>query len=402
MGSYAGLNIKKKEILCWKNGLASFVRKLFTKEDLLDLTGEEAAATSQELGLGYSEDYFDTTRLIIGVSDVKTIRQRLLICGFSLEYAKQIFNEVVEKAESFFEDAAVDMKEYYREELSKIKNTVNLSRKLNKISYDRWNDGISDYIDDWALFLSYIYNYSLQDEDEVVLDLTELINGGWLDDDSDFSKKDFILLKDAIISDLPIILTEGVTDRNILSKAFKIFYPELVHYIKFLNQDFKPEGGAAGILKMARSFASAGISNRILVILDNDTAAMSTIKTFGNRYPCNIKVTTYPYNINLKEYPTIGPQGETRMDVNGLAGSIEMYTGSKALTDEAGAIEKIQWTGYIENVKQYQGSLINKVAVQKRFYGLTDESIKNSSDLQIVCDHIIEELGRIPSVNASI
>ena len=74
----------------------------------------------------------------------------------------------------------------------------------------------------------------------------------------------------------------------------------------------------------------------------------------------------------------------------------------KALTDEAGAIEKIQWTGYIENVKQYQGSLINKVAVQKRFYGLTDESIKNSSDLQIVCDHIIEELGRIPSVNASI
>lgn len=398
MGSYAGLNIKKKEILCWKNGLASFVRKLFTKEDLLDFTGEEAAATSQELGLGYSEDYFDTTRLIIGVSDVKTIRQRLLICGFGLEYAKELFNEAVEKAESSFESADENMKEYYCEDLNKIKDIVDLSRKLDKPVYDHWNDDVSDYMDNWVLFLSYIYNYNLRDDDKVILDLAELINGGWLDDDSDFDREDFVLLKDAIVSDLPIILTEGITDRSILSKAFRIFYPELVHYIKFLNQDFKPEGGAVNILKMARSFASAGISNRILIVLDNDSAAISAIKKFGNKYPSNIRVTTYPYNPNLQNYPTIGPQGELRMNINGLAGSIEMYLGQNALTNEAGDIEKIQWTGYMENIKQYQGSLINKASVQKRFNNLTDDSIKKSSDLEIVCDHIIAELGEIPNI----
>ncbi len=398
MGSYAGLSIRKQEILCWKNGLASFVRKLFTKEDFLDLIGDEAANASQELGLGYSEDYFGTTHPIAGVSDVKTIRQWLLICGFGLEYAKGLFNEAIKKAESFFEDADEDMKGYYREDLNKIKDIVDLSRKPNEPVYDHWNDDVSDYMNDWTLFLSCIYNDNLRDDDKVVLDLAELINGGWLDDDSDFSREDFVLLKDATVSDLPIILTEGTTDRSILSKAFRIFYPELVHYIKFLNRDFKPEGGVANILKMARSFASAGISNRILIVLDNDSAAISTIKKFGNKYPSNIRVTTYPYNPTLQDYPTIGPQGELRMDINGLAGSIEMYLGQGILTNEAGGIEKIQWTGYMENIKQYQGSLINKAAVQKRFNSLTDDSIKKSSDLEIVCDHIIAELGKIPNI----
>lgn len=401
MGSYANLSVKNEGILYWKNGLNSFIRKLFTKDDFLDLTGNDAIRASQELGLNYSEDYFEVAHLVVGVSNVKTIRQRLLVCGFNLEYAEKRFAGVIETIKTFFDETDDTMKEFYCRNLKRIKHTFDLSRIPKKIEYDDWDD-FYNYADDWTLFLSYIYNRNLQDEDKVILDLTDLIDGGWLDGDSDFSQKDFVLLKDVIISDLPIILTEGVTDRNILSKAFKIFYPRLTHCIKFLNQDFKPEGGATNILKMARSFASAGISNRILVVLDNDSAAISAMKVFGEHYPSNIRVTTYPYNANLEKYPTIGPQGETQMNINGLAGSIEMYAGKEALTDIGGTIEKIQWTGYIENIKQYQGSLINKTVVQKRLYDLTDDSIRNSSDLQIVCDHILNELGKIPSVNTII
>lgn len=202
----------------------------------------------------------------------------------------------------------------------------------------------------------------------------------------------------------PLIITEGVNDIYILKKSLSILYPELVDNINFLDTSFKPEGGAGPIIKMVKSFASAHISNRILVILDNDSAASEALLGLKNfPLPKNIHVIQYPPIKLLEKYPTIGPQGESIMDVNGLAGSIEMYLGRTALCDERGDLEKIQWKGFISSVKRYQGVLLNKEKVNRNFRSLIKQYSENDcakesfklDDLKYVWDCIINELETI-------
>ena len=59
------------------------------------------------------------------------------------------------------------------------------------------------------------------------------------------------------------------------------------------------------------------------------------------------------------------------MNLNGLAGLIEIYMGRDILTGNDGNLELVQWGGYMNRVKKYQGSLINKDAVGVDLKGRT-------------------------------
>ena len=55
------------------------------------------------------------------------------------------------------------------------------------------------------------------------------------------------------------------------------------------------------------------------------------------------------------------------MDVNGLAGSIEMYLGVDVLSGANGKLSPVQWRSYIEGMKAYQGEVLDKIGIQKQF-----------------------------------
>ena len=74
----------------------------------------------------------------------------------------------------------------------------------------------------------------------------------------------------------------------------------------------------------------------------------------------------YPDIALAKKYPTIGPTGKRRMNVNGFACSIEMYFGIDVLTQDNQLIP-IQWKGYEDKEKKYQGEIVNKKYVQETF-----------------------------------
>jgi hypothetical protein len=85
------------------------------------------------------------------------------------------------------------------------------------------------------------------------------------------------------------------------------------------------------------------------------------------RLPANIRVMHYP-DISLAScYPTSGPNGMAIQDVNGAACSIELYLGRDVLTN-AGKLTAVQWKGFDERARRYQGEIQGKHTLMRRFF----------------------------------
>jgi len=65
------------------------------------------------------------------------------------------------------------------------------------------------------------------------------------------------------------------------------------------------------------------------------------------------------------------------MDVNGLAGSIELYFGKDILMRPDGTFTPIQWRGFDQAVGQYQGEIMDKADLQARFQAKIVRCLEN-------------------------
>jgi hypothetical protein len=177
-------------------------------------------------------------------------------------------------------------------------------------------------------------------------------------------------------------LTEGTTDAEVLSQAIDILAPHLSGYIRFLDYDFKPEGGASALVRAVRAFAAAGISNRVIALFDNDTAATEALMLLDEkRLPSNFRVCQLPHLPLATDYPTLGPSGLSRMNVNGLAVSVEMFFGEDILRSIENDLPPVQWRGYMSKIGRYQGELMHKASLQVEFRKRAQESLKRGETL---------------------
>ena len=197
---------------------------------------------------------------------------------------------------------------------------------------------------------------------EVRLDVTDLVAGGWLDDcPSGICASGLNTMRAVAAVHAPIVvLTEGKTDIAVLEPALRLLYPHLSDLIRFMDYGERPAGGAGPLVNTVRSFDAAGIVNRVVALFDNDTAATNALRSIDRaRLPDNIRVRQYPTLALARHYPTLGPPpadaGGAYTDVNGLAGSIEMYLGRDVLTLPDGTLRPVQWRTYIPGAHQYQG-----------------------------------------------
>lgn len=397
MGSYSGLYIRGQELLWWKNGLSPIATGLFTKSDIERGKGEDSARLIKKYGLTrYSGDHTAEDldwEIVLAVVDVATLRQRLSIFGYNKALFDENMSQAIQECRQSLDEADKDMRAHYAEQLDTLEKIKNNRIPLADLSYkslERWG-----FYDEMVTIWAVLQNPDINDSDVAIIDLDDLVEGGWLDDEFANTDSDYLLPEGYFTPQVPIIITEGVSDERFLQKSLEVIYPKLVNNVRFLDSDFKPERSASSAVKLVKSFASAGINNRILVILDNDAAACDAIRDLPWSLPKNIKVIQYPKLEWLNRYPTIGAQGEVVMDVNGLAGSIEMYLGKETLTDESGKLVRIQWQGYINRVKKYQGTLLDKAGVQKRFDEKDEKSLDDWHDLKQVWDFIIESLSKI-------
>ena len=72
------------------------------------------------------------------------------------------------------------------------------------------------------------------------------------------------------------------------------------------------------------------------------------------------------------------------MDVNGIAGSIELYLGRDVLTVGDGSLREVQWTGYDHGLRQYQGEVLGKSDIHSAFESKLrrGKEVPNSIDSQ--------------------
>jgi hypothetical protein len=73
-------------------------------------------------------------------------------------------------------------------------------------------------------------------------------------------------------------------------------------------------------------------------------------------------------------YPTLGPAGLGRMDVNGAGAPIELYMGRSSLKGSDGKLRPIRWTQWIESIGLYQGVIQEKETVSRLFEAALNEA----------------------------
>jgi hypothetical protein len=172
-----------------------------------------------------------------------------------------------------------------------------------------------------------------------------------------------------------VVLTEGRTDAEFLRDGLSILYPHLDDLVRFMDFDAKNEGSASALVRTVRSFVAAGITNRIVAVFDNDAAAEDAMRSLAPAVlPDNVVVMQYPVLDLADCYPTYGPPNSSSPDgvlstanVNGLAGSIELYLGRDVLTDVDGQLRPVQWRSFIAGVHRYQGEVTGKGDIQRLY-----------------------------------
>jgi hypothetical protein len=255
--------------------------------------------------------------------------------------------------------------------------------------------GLGAYFSDIRLLLRGMLN-ALPGAAEVVLNYSALVGEYYAEDELICTEARLRWAEDQAAYGPIVLLTEGKSDTRILSAALEAMAPHLADLFGFLDfNELKLEGGVGALAKTVRAFAGARVTGRMVAIFDNDTAGVAAYASLGNfQLPANIKMIMLPPSSVGANYPTTGPQGVACMDVNGMACSIELYLGRDALSDEAGDLRPVRWTGWDSKIGRYQGEVEGKMQVQQRFIDILESCASPSEaraafpDLAAVVDAI--------------
>ena len=344
MGSFSNIIIGTYSGFSNKNGFyKDVVEMLFTYSDYKEREVNDGDDT-------YTERVFE--------SNVCDCLDRLRIFGNTEVKAKSDYENAKTESELFEIEISYD--EYIKfinqciysgkgqYELEEIYSGI----ERNLIEYDFQ---IGQPISSWL----YSLLQSLNSDTLIQYDLSFVINNGWV-------RSDF--MQDLDFKKI-IVLTEGKTDTNYIKGTISLLYPHLVSKYHFMDYgELSLNGSASYLVHNVKSFIGSGINNKIIALFDNDTAGLKELKNLKDfKMPDNIRVLSYPDIPLAYNYPTLGPTGKQNMNVNGLACSIEMYLGEDVLRNLTGEFVPIQWKGFDASMEAYQGEVLDKRLIQKKF-----------------------------------
>ena len=404
MGSYAQCWLDDLFVGSSKNNIDPDLMSLFRAEDKVILSAplDKLSPHLEHYREELEEDH--DLKIVYYEARVDIARDRLDVLGYDLKTAHSAFQEWIngelETKKARLERLQTDnpsykelMTEHYQKEV----------RILSELSPSSWIEGLKT-IHSSGLKTNYYGRYEGPFEDttvgymlsnewygfpgydlfvplrlaiqafeggrKLIYDLTDLIWSDYFEVDDDFVNYGVEIIGSEYGSRArTIVLTEGKTDAWILRESFEVLYPHLEGYYSFLDFESTRYGGGVGnLVNVVKALAGAGIVNNVVALFDNDTAAESACKSLKLiKLPSNIVIRRLPDIPLLESYPTIGPSGEVKLDVNGIASSIELFLGEDVLMVHGGKLTPIQWTGYDRALNRYQGEVLEKPLLHERF-----------------------------------
>lgn len=400
MGSYATLYFSNFEVEYFKSYVDPIIMTIFRESDRrqlkwVDDDGEERVSFQY-------------------CNSIRTIKLRLDVMGFNLANTINEFNKCNSDVSEYIseeiedEDILVDdytfenwlkamryivtSKQYYFELKDKIKPQENPLLYHVLFEHDEGNSLYGFKCSDVRFVFRAILEL-FDDEDKVILDYSDLVDGGYYSEEEKICESSLQSMANTYIKNEKIILiSEGSSDIAVIKRTMDCLYPDIVDYYSFMDFDqSNASGSATSLVSYVKAFIGSGIRNRIIALFDNDTAAEEAILALNKiNIPPNIKVLRYPYLEMASNYPTIGPTGIEFTDINGLACSIELYLGRDILTnnDEYDYPTKyipVQWKGYSQSLRKYQGEILYKEQILKKYFNLLDD-IKRRPELKELHD----------------
>jgi hypothetical protein len=385
MGSYWSLSVADWSLCSGKSELDPRFTSLFRLSDR-----KTSQVSVEDLpGETFEQHEYCTT--------VREMRDRLELLGFGLNEAKADFEEsaqtLIDQQDYVFRGRDFEIKPH----LLSFDAWVCAMRTIVKCKpsypYDRFLADHNEPIFGFILRVPEVINgfptsderYALRailesvDSDaEVSYDFTDLVHGGYTSGDEDHCRQAIAMTTKEYtnVSNI-ILLTEGGFDAEVLRSSLPILFSHLDGFFDVMDfTTTSAAGGSSFLVHNIKAFAGSGVRNRIIGIFDNDLqGAQATAQLSSIKLPERIRTMRLPDIELARDYPTIGPQGERRMDINGLASSIELFLGRDVLT-EHGSLSPVQWISYDPKLKQYYGEVINKSSIQKRFKTKVTRAIK--------------------------
>lgn len=381
MGSYCEIYFDKTEVCGAKSVVPDHFCALFQESDRVVRPSDDEAEESPDVVYEAPRAVVLSRLDLLGCTAI-VARERLeawLVATRETwqEYCRD--SDWAEKTVAALRSFSV--KEWYRrapEVLATLYTREEATDEIDRQMRDRDSDS-------WLWFDGYGSLMSLRalldacaDVQYVTLDITALIGGGWLKPDASICDDKRV---SAPLDPRPlattVILGEGSSDIRILQRSLGVLYPEKKDYFSFFNHaELSVDGGAAYLVKFLKAFAAARAPIRLVAVFDNDTAGCQAHRQASTlRLPHNMVVVTLPDTELARSYPTVGPQGEHVVDVNGTAASIELYLGRMALTVN-GRLRRVRWTGFNPAAQAYQGEIEGKAEVEASFL----QALANCSD----------------------
>jgi len=187
--------------------------------------------------------------------------------------------------------------------------------------------------------------------EDVIWRFSEVVEGGWVEESELYEG-----LKD---SDKYLIVTEGSSDSSVLQHSLPLLEPDVADFFSFVDMSHNyPFTGTGNLVNFCKGLSTIRIQNKILVIVDNDTAGREAYqRIMALPLPANMRVVVLPSLPEFTSFRTMGPTGEAFEDVNGRAVAIECFLDLHFGPKESPAI---RWTSYDPAAGQYQGELIQK------------------------------------------
>jgi hypothetical protein len=378
MGSYAQLKVGDIEVSQFKSEVEPWVALVFTEDDR-----RTRPATADELEYDDVDEPRHVTEL---VAPADVVRDRLELTGADWGATVTAFEELVadqiEIHTSVRESIQHEtLRERIDEEIEAIRNLdldawvdalcnsrPNPAEKRTDLGTRSWLLDLWEYTDIRLCLRAVL---ECRPSDVVTLDVTDLIDGGWLPIDEDPREAALSAFGWAERYASPIVvLTEGSTDARVLEAALEIVYPHLRGFIRFADFSHQQEANAGALVKTVKAFAAAGITNRVVALFDADSAARDAVRSLDlAKLPASIQVRHLPRTEIANGYPTIGPSGNVvTEDINGRACSLELYFGRDVLTEADGSLRPVRWTAFVHGVNAWQGLIERKAELQDRFW----------------------------------